>query len=126
MLFNTATTATVLLGVSALYVMLFLLMGVGVLVLVPDRLLSTVLQHHASNFDKAQVAWLGGSLATVAGALGAGLETDDAVRRAAYANRGRPRRRRSEGPTHDQPVTSSAESPRTSGVAASIQDPAIQ
>jgi hypothetical protein len=68
MLFNTATTATVLLGVFALYVMLFLLSAVGVLVLVPGGLLSTALRHHASNIDKAQVAWLGGSLATVAAA----------------------------------------------------------
>jgi hypothetical protein len=91
MLFNTATTATVLLGVFALYVMLILLSAVGVLVLVPSGLLSSVLQHHASYVDKAQLAWLGGSLATVAGALGAGLETDEAVHKAAYANRGRPR-----------------------------------
>jgi Flp pilus assembly protein TadB len=109
MLFNTATTATVLLGVFALYVMLFLLSAVGVLVLVPGGLLSTVLQHHASYVDKAQVAWLGGSLATVAGALGAGLETDEAVRRAAYANRGRPRQQQSEGPTRDQTAPSSGE-----------------
>jgi Flp pilus assembly protein TadB len=96
MLFNTATTATVLLGVFALYVMLFLLSAVGVLLLVPGELLSTVLHHHASYVDKTQLAWLGASLATVAGALGAGLETDDAVRRAAYANRGRPQQQQSE------------------------------
>ena len=48
MLFNTATTATILLGVFALYMMLFLLSAVGVLVLVPGGLLSNVLQHHAS------------------------------------------------------------------------------
>lgn len=109
MLFNTATTATILLGVFALYMMLFLLSAVGVLVLVPGGLLSNVLQHHASYVDKAQVAWLGCSLATVAGALGAGLETDEAVRRAAYANRGRPRQHKSEGPTHDQAAASRGE-----------------
>jgi hypothetical protein len=97
MLFNTATTATVLLGVFALYVILFMLSALGVFVLVPSGLLSTVLHHHASYIDKAQVAWLGSSLATVAGALGAGLETDEAVRRAAYANRGRPRHQQTEG-----------------------------
>lgn len=109
MLFNTATTATVVLGVFALYVMLFLLSALGVLLLVPGELLSTVLQHHATYVDKVQLAWLGGSLATVAGALGAGLETDEAVRRAAYANRGRPRPQQSEGPTHDQAAPSSGE-----------------
>ncbi|MCW2539479.1 MAG: hypothetical protein JWN95_1204 [Frankiales bacterium] len=109
MLFNTATTATVLLGVFALYVMLVLLSAVGVLVLVPSGLLSRVLQHHAGYVDKAELAWLGGSLATVAGALGAGLETDEAVRRAAYANRGRTPQQRRDGPTHDQPATSTGE-----------------
>jgi hypothetical protein len=109
MLFNTATTATVLLGVFALYVTLFLLNAVGVLVLVPGGLLSAVLQHHAGYVDKAQLAWLGSSLATVAGALGAGLETDEAVRRAAYANRGRPRQQQGVGPTGNQAATSSGE-----------------
>lgn len=90
-LFNTATTATVLVGVFALYVMLFALSAVGTFVLVPGRLLSSVLQHHAGYVDKVQVAWLVGSLGTVAGALGAGLETDEAVRMAAYAHRVRPR-----------------------------------
>ena len=96
MLFNTATTATVLVGVFALYVMLVLLGAVGVLLLVPGDLLSSVLQHRATYVDKAQLAWLGGSLATVAGALGAGLETDETVRRAAYANRGRRRQQQTE------------------------------
>jgi hypothetical protein len=109
MLFNTATTATVLLGVFALYVILFLLSGVGVWLLVPSGLLSNVLQHHANFVDKAQVAWLGGSLATVAGALGAGLESDDAVRRAAYANRGRPRQQPNEAVTRARAATSSEE-----------------
>jgi hypothetical protein len=109
MLFNTATTATILLGVFALYVTLFVLNAVGVLVLVPGGLLSAVLQHHASFVDKAQLAWLGSSLATVAGALGAGLETDEAVRRAAYANRGRPRQEQGVGPTRRQAAASSGE-----------------
>ncbi len=109
MLFNTATTATILLGVFALYLMLFLLSAVGALTLIPGGLLSNVLQHHASYVDEVQVAWLAGSLATVAGALGAGLETDEAVRSAAYANRGRPRHRESEGTTDDRSAPSSGE-----------------
>jgi hypothetical protein len=85
LLFNLATTATVVLGVTAFYAMLIFLTAIGALIFVPTGLLSNVLGHSAHWGDRAVLAWLTGSLATLGGALGAGLESDDAVRQAAYA-----------------------------------------
>ena len=88
LLFNAATTATVLIGVVVLYAALFALALVAALLLVVPELLSAALGHPAGLADYAELAWLTSSLATVGGALGAGLETDEAVRQAAYSHRG--------------------------------------
>ncbi len=85
LLFNLATTATVVLGVTAFYAMLIFLTAIGALIFVPTGLLSNILGHSVHWGDRAELAWLTGSLATLGGALGAGLESDDAVRQAAYA-----------------------------------------
>ena len=87
LLFNTATTATVLIGVAALYAALFVLALVAALLLVVPELLSAALGHPVGLADYAELAWLTSSLATVGGALGAGLESDEAVRQAAYSHR---------------------------------------
>jgi hypothetical protein len=83
-LFNVVTVATVLIGVGALYLALFVLNLLGVLLLVPGSLLANTLGHAIGIGDRLELAWLATSVATVGGALGAGLETDEAVREAAY------------------------------------------
>ncbi|MCK5755955.1 MAG: hypothetical protein KAH46_24940 [Mycobacterium sp.] len=84
-LFNIATTATVLIGVAAFYVFLLALAALGAYCLVVPHSFSDAVGHSVSAADYAELAWLTCSLATVGGALGAGLESDDAVREAAYA-----------------------------------------
>jgi hypothetical protein len=86
-LFNLATSATVLTGVVALYAALLVLSLLAALLLVVPQLLAHTLRHPVALRDYLEVAWLTSSLATVGGALGAGLETDEAVRRAAYTYR---------------------------------------
>jgi hypothetical protein len=86
-LFNLATTATVLIGVLVFYAATFLLAMPATLLLVPSRLLGSALGHAAHLPDYFEAAWLTSSLATVGGALGAGLESNDAVRAAAYTYR---------------------------------------
>jgi hypothetical protein len=83
-LFNIATTATV---VVVLYVALFVLALLAGLLLIVPRLLTGALGHPVEFSDYVEVAWLTSSLATVGGALGAGLESDEAVQRAAYTYR---------------------------------------
>ena len=84
MMFNLVTLATVVIGVLALYGTLLVLNLVGAFLLVPRQLLAQALGHNASVASMAELAWLATSVATVGGALGAGLETDEAVREAAY------------------------------------------
>jgi hypothetical protein len=86
-LFNIATTATVVIGVAAFYAALFVLSLLGGLLLVVPSLLADAISRPVTFGDYVDVAWLTSSLATVGGALGAGLESDEAVRRAAYTYR---------------------------------------
>ena len=86
-LFNIATTATVVIGVAAFYAALFVLSLLAGLLLVVPNLLADAISHPVTFGDYVEVAWLTSSLATVGGALGAGLESDEAVRRAAYTYR---------------------------------------
>jgi hypothetical protein len=86
-LFNLATTATVVLGVLFLYAALLVLALVASLALVPSSLLEEGIGHAVRVGDYMKLVWLTSSLATLGGALGAGLESDEAVRAAAYTYR---------------------------------------
>jgi hypothetical protein len=86
-LFNLATTATLTLGVLCLYAALLAIALAGAALAVDDGVMSRLIGHHANLVTYAKLAWLASSLATVAGALGAGLESDAAVREAAYGYR---------------------------------------
>jgi len=86
-LFNLATTATVVFGVTALYLSVFLVSLLGVLLLIEPSLLSEALERDTNAWDYVRLAWLSSALGTIGGALGATLETDEAVREAAYAHR---------------------------------------
>jgi hypothetical protein len=86
-LFNLATTATVVLGVLSLYAALILLALSTSPVLVPSHLFEEGVGHAVRAGDYIKLAWLTSSLATLGGALGAGLESDESVRAAAYTYR---------------------------------------
>jgi hypothetical protein len=86
-LFNAATTLTLLLGAASLYAALFAITIGSAAVLIDAGVLGKALGHDADLGDYAVLAWMASSLATIAGGLGAGLETDEAVREAAYGYR---------------------------------------
>jgi hypothetical protein len=84
LLFNIVTSATISIGVAALYLALFAAMLVAALLLVPGSLLSMQLGHPTGISDQIRLAWLATSIATLGGALGAVLESHETVREAAY------------------------------------------
>jgi hypothetical protein len=86
-LFNAATTLTLLLGAASLYAALFALTIGAAAVVIDAGVLGEALGHDADIGDYAALAWMASSLATIAGGLGAGLESDEAVREAAYGYR---------------------------------------
>jgi len=85
-LFNFATAATILIGIATLYAALFLMIFATAELLLSTQALGSGLGHAVGTGDYATLAWFTASLATVGGALGAVLESDDAVREAAYAS----------------------------------------
>ena len=84
-LFNLATAATLLIGVVALYAVLFVFTAALAAVFLPPGLLASTLGHPVAVADRFELAWLVSSLATFSGGLGGGLETEAKVREAAFA-----------------------------------------
>ncbi|HKH76408.1 MAG TPA: hypothetical protein VKA51_05560 [Rubrobacteraceae bacterium] len=75
----------------AAYAILFALIFLAAWVFVPGGYFQTTLKHPVGFGEYVTLAWLGTSLATVAGALGASLEDEETVREASYGYRQRRR-----------------------------------
>jgi hypothetical protein len=86
MLFNFATVATLSLGVAALYLALFVIDLAAAAALIPPSQFTSNIRHDAGLDSYVKLAWLVASLATVGGALGSLVESDDAVRAATYGS----------------------------------------
>jgi hypothetical protein len=83
-LFNVVTTITVMIGVCVLYAALYVLALAAAFWFVVPQVWKDQVGHPASLRDYFELAWLISSLAMIGGALGAALESDEAVREAAY------------------------------------------
>jgi hypothetical protein len=83
-LFNVVTITTLGIGVATLYAALFVLMTLAAVVVIPPSAFGKEVGHAASMLDYAQLGWFVASVATVGGAFGSLLESDDAVRAAIY------------------------------------------
>lgn len=83
-LFNLATAVTVGVGVVVFHLTVLVLSWFGALLLVDAGVFAEVVGRPVGAAEYGRLAWLTATLATVGGALGAGLEDDDVVRAAAY------------------------------------------
>jgi hypothetical protein len=90
-LYNAATALTLMVAVLCAYAALFTLLFGAAALVVDARVLRAVDGHAVGAVEYAKLAWMAASLATVAGALGSGLESASAVRQAAYGHRQRRR-----------------------------------
>ncbi len=83
-LFNIVTLTTLAIGVVTLYVALFVVLVVAAAVIIPPVALERQLGAPATVEEFLRLAWLATSVATVGGAFGSVLESNEAVRDAAY------------------------------------------
>ena len=95
-LYNGVSVLTVSTAVLLAYAILFALLFVAAWVFVPSGYFQSILKHHVGFGEYLTLSWLGASLATVAGALGASLEDEETVREASYGYRQRRRQKANE------------------------------
>jgi hypothetical protein len=90
-LYNGVTVLTRTSAVLLAYTVLFMLILLAASVFVPGAYFQSTLKHPVGPGAYLTLAWLGTSLATVAGAIGSSLEHEDKVREIAYGYRQRRR-----------------------------------
>lgn len=76
---NAATSITLLLGLAFGYLVLYIAVLASMALVVPDQTMTDSLGHPAGVWDYAAIAWFATSMATVVGAIGSGLESDEVV-----------------------------------------------
>lgn len=92
LLYNASTVTTLSVGVSLLYLVVYLVCLVAGVTLLDSRILESTLVHPVDWTTYFRLAWMVASMAILAGALGSSLESDAAVRQAAYGYREEQRR----------------------------------
>jgi hypothetical protein len=93
-LYNTSTLVTLTLGVLICYLALYVVNLAWALFVLDPAVMGGFLQASVGYGDLFVLAWFVASAAMVGGALGSGLESDDAIRAAAYSKREEERRNR--------------------------------
>jgi hypothetical protein len=93
-LYNTSTLVTLTTGVIICYLALYVVNLVWALFVLDPAVLGGYLNTSLGHGDLFVLAWFVASAATVGGALGSGLESDEAIRAAAYSKREEERRGR--------------------------------
>jgi hypothetical protein len=90
-LYNAATVVTLTIGVAILHIGLFILLLLTAWWTLPPQMVAPNIGHPVDLSSLLMMAWLVAAVATLGGALGSGLEDDEAVKAAAYGVRQRQR-----------------------------------
>ncbi|MER6276303.1 hypothetical protein ABT202_08305 [Streptomyces sp900105245] len=91
-LYNASTVLTLGIGVVVCYAGLMLINLVWALFILNDRVFASTTRTSLDAAEYWTLSWFVASVATVGGALGSGLESDEAIRAAAYSKREQERR----------------------------------
>ncbi|MFF4486074.1 hypothetical protein ACFY0F_06175 [Streptomyces sp. NPDC001544] len=91
-LYNASTVVTVGIGVIVCYVGLVVINLVWALFILNGRVFASTTRTPLHAMEYWTLSWFVASVATVGGALGSGLESDEAIRAAAYSKREQERR----------------------------------
>ncbi|MET8772857.1 hypothetical protein [Streptomyces sp. NPDC004658] len=92
-LYNASTVMTVGIGVVMCYAGLLVINLVWALFILNDKVFASMTRTPLHGAEYWTLSWFVASIATVGGALGSGLESDEAIRAAAYSKREQERRR---------------------------------
>lgn len=92
-LYNASTVLTVGIGVLVCYGGLVVINLVWALFIINDRVFASLTRTPLHAVEYVTLSWLVASVATVGGALGSSLESEEAIRAAAYSKREQERRR---------------------------------
>ncbi|MET0704603.1 MAG: hypothetical protein ABWY93_33565 [Mycobacterium sp.] len=90
-LYNAATVVTLTIGVAIFHAGLFILLLLTAWWTLPPQLVAHNIGHPVGPQTLLRMAWLVAAVATLGGALGSGMEDDEAVKAAAYGVRQRQR-----------------------------------
>jgi hypothetical protein len=93
-LYNTSTLVTLTIGVLICYFALYVVNLGWALFILDPAVMSGELPENLGYGDLFVLSWFVASAATLGGALGAGLESDEAIRAATYSKREEERRER--------------------------------
>ncbi|MGW8488299.1 hypothetical protein [Streptomyces sp. NPDC055886] len=92
-LYNASTVLTVGIGVLVCYAGLLVINLLWALFILNDQVFASMTRNPLHATEYWTLSWFVASVATVGGALGSGLESDEAIRAAAYPKREQERRR---------------------------------
>ncbi|MEW2287932.1 hypothetical protein [Streptomyces sp. NPDC047841] len=104
-LYNASTVVTLGIGVVVCYAGLLVINLVWALFILNDKVFASMTRTPLHPTEYWTLSWFVASIATVGGALGSGLESDEAIRAAAFSKREQERRRMRADDHDDQGMT---------------------